>query len=106
MVVPLIGRAVAAVVGAVLVLSAVGSVIETLIVPRAVGGWLTRSVDRVVNGAFWVATSRIADYRQRDRVLVKQAAAILLAQLATWPGISLIGYALPLWPSVPGRVTS
>jgi hypothetical protein len=106
MVVPLIGRAVAAVVGAVLVLSAVGSVIETLIVPRAVGGWLTRWVDRVVNGAFWVATSRIADYRRRDRVLVKQAAAILLAQLATWLGISLIGYALLLWPFVPGGVTS
>src|SRR6266545_6397987 len=50
MVVPLIARWVAAFVGALLVLSAVGSVVGTLIVPRAVGGWLTRWVDRVVTG--------------------------------------------------------
>jgi hypothetical protein len=106
MVVPLIGRSVAAVVGVLLVLSAANSVIGTLIVPRPVGGWLTRWVDRVVNGAFWMATSRIADYRRRDRVLAGQAAAILLAQLAAWLGISLIGYALLLWPFVPGGLTS
>jgi len=88
------------------VLSAVGSVVGTLIVPRAVGGWLTRWVDRVVNGAFWVATSRIADYAARDRVLAGQAAAILLAQLAAWLGISLVGYSLLLWPFVTGGVTS
>jgi hypothetical protein len=106
MVVPLIGRSVAAVVGVLLVVSAAGSVIGTLIVPRAVGGWLTRWVDRIVNGAFWVVTSRVADYRRRDRVLTRQAAAILLAQLAAWLGISLIGYALLLWPFVTGGVTS
>jgi hypothetical protein len=106
MVVPLIGRSVAAVVGALLVASAVNSVIGTLIVPRPVGGWLTRWVDRVVNGAFWLATSRIADYRRRDRVLAGQAATILLAQLAAWLGISLIGYSLLLWPFVTGGLTS
>ncbi|HYU85092.1 MAG TPA: hypothetical protein VEK80_09810, partial [Kribbellaceae bacterium] len=86
MVVPLIARWVAAFVGALLVLSAVGSVVGTLIVPRAVGGWLTRWVDRVVTGAFWMATRAITDHRRRDRVLAGQAAAILLAQLAAWLG--------------------
>jgi hypothetical protein len=50
MVVPLIGRSTAAVVGALLVLTAWTSVIGTLIVPRPVSNWLTRWVDRIVNG--------------------------------------------------------
>ncbi len=106
MVVPLIGRWVAAAVGALLVLTAAASVIGTLIVPRLVGGWLTRWVDRVVNGAFRMATGALADYRRRDRVLAGQAATILLTQLAAWLGISFIGYSLLLWPFVAGGLGS
>jgi hypothetical protein len=106
MVLALIGRWVAGAVGVVLVLTSVGSLIATLIVPRPVGGWLTRWVDRIVNGAFWMATRAIADYRRRDRVLAGQAAAILLTQLAAWLGISLIGYALLLWPFAAGGLRS
>jgi hypothetical protein len=51
-------------------------------------------------------TSAIADYERRDRVLAGQAAAILLAQLAGWLGISFIGYSLLLWPFVTGGVMS
>jgi hypothetical protein len=46
MVVPLAARWVAAAVGIALVLTGWQSVIGTLIVPRPVGSWLTRSVDR------------------------------------------------------------
>src|SRR5262245_62952257 len=77
MVVPLIGRWLAAVAGGLLVLVVWGSVIGTLIVPRPVGSRLTRWVDRLVNGAFGLVTAAIADYRRRDQVLVGQAAAIL-----------------------------
>ena len=86
--VPLIGRSISAAVGALLVLTAAASVTGTLIVPRPVGGWLTRWVDRIVNGAFRIATSAVTDYRRRDRVLAGQAAAILLGQLTAWLGIS------------------
>jgi hypothetical protein len=106
MVVPLGGRSAAAVVGALLVLTAWVSVIETVIVPRPVSSWLTRWVDRIVNGAFRLATSAIADHRRRDRVLATQAAAILLTQLAAWLGLSFVGYVLLLWPFVTGGVTS
>jgi hypothetical protein len=106
MVLALIGRWVAAAVGVVLVLTSVGSLIGTLIVPRPVGGWLTRWVDRIVNGAFWMATRAVTDYQRRDRVLAGQAAAILLTQLAAWLGISLIGYALLLWPFAAGGLRS
>ena len=74
--------------------------------PRAVSSWLTRWVDRVVTGAFRVATGAIGDYRRRDRVLAGQAAAILLGQLAAWLGISFVGYWLLLWPFVTGGVMS
>ena len=102
MVVPLAVRAVAAVVGGVLVFTAWHSVIGTLIVPRAVSSALTRLVDKVVNAAFLTVTSGIDDYRRRDRVLASQAAAILVGQLVTWFGIAFAGYWLLLWPFAAG----
>src|SRR4029453_11407624 len=73
MAVPLIGRWLAAVVGGLLVLTVWGSVIKTLMVPRPVGSWLTRWVDRLVNGAFSLATAGIAEYRRRDRGVAVEA---------------------------------
>jgi hypothetical protein len=106
MVVPVIGRWLAAVAGGLLVLTVWGSVIGTLLVPRPVGSRLTRWVDRFVDGAFRLVTTAIADYRRRDRVLVRQAAAILLVQLAAWLGVSLVGFGLLLWPLAPGGLGS
>ena len=104
--VPVAARSAAAVVGAVLVLAAGISVVETLIVPRAVSSRLTRWVDRIVTSIFRVAGRRITDYPRRDRLLTAQAPAILLAQLAAWLGISFLGYWLLLWPFVHGGITS
>src|SRR6266540_2028894 len=89
-----------------LVLTVWGSVIGTLIVPRPVGSWLTRWVDRFVNGAFSLATTAIADYRRRDRVLLGQAGVILLMQLVAWLGVSFLGYGLLMWPLVTGGLGS
>src|SRR6266566_1364502 len=100
MVVPLAARSLIAIVGALLVLTAWGSLIGTLIVPRPAGGWLTRWVDRIINAAFRIITSGIADHKRRDRVLATQAAAILIGQLVAWLGIFYVGYSLLLWPFV------
>jgi hypothetical protein len=105
MVVPLAGRAVAAVAGGVLVLTVWISAVGTLITPRRISNWLTRLVDKTVNKAFTMVVSHIADYRQRDRVLAAQAPAILIGQLAAWLGISFIGFTLLLWPFVTGGIT-
>ena len=56
MVMPLAVRVVAAVIGALLVLTGARSVIGTIIVPRPVGSWLTRWVDRIVNGVYHMVT--------------------------------------------------
>jgi hypothetical protein len=102
MVVPLAARWVAAGCGILLVLGGWQSVIGTLIVPRPVGSWLTRFVDRVVLGAYMAVTRPVTDWVRRDRILATQAAAILVGQLAGWLVIFLAGYTLMLWPS-PGR---
>jgi hypothetical protein len=94
MVMPLAGRVVAAVAGALLVLTAWASVTGTLIVSRSVGSWLTRWVDRIVNGAYRLATKKMVEYRRRDRLMATQAAAILLSrEPASRPG------ARSCWPA-------
>lgn len=101
MAVPEIARDMAAVVGGLLVLTAAISVVGTLIVPRPVGSWLTRWVDKVVNTLFRIATAPIKSYRRRDRVFAAEAAVLLLAQLAAWLVVFYLGYALLFWPFVP-----
>jgi hypothetical protein len=98
MVMPLAGRAVAAVIGGLLLLTALSSVVGTLIVTRSVGSRLTRWVDGTVNRAYQLVVSRAADFRRRDQLLATEAAAILLAQLATWLIVVYVGFALLLWP--------
>ena len=102
MVVPLAARWVAAAVGIAFVLTGWQSVIGTLIVPRPVGSWLTRSVDRLVFTAYMSVTRPVTDWVRRDRILATQAAAILVGQLVAWLSIFLVGFTLALWPS-PGR---
>jgi hypothetical protein len=99
MVVPLAARWVAAACGILLVATGWQSVIGTLIVPRPVGSWLTRAVDRMVLAVYLTVTRRVTDWVKRDRILATQAAAILVTQLGAWLGIFLIGFTLALWPS-------
>lgn len=98
MVVPLTVRCVAAAFGAALILMAWASAVGTLIVPRQIGSWLTRWVDRVVVAAYQFLTRDIMDFRRLDRVLATQAAAILVIQLFTWMAIAFFGFTLLLWP--------
>jgi hypothetical protein len=106
MVVPLAARWVAAAVGIALILTGWQSVIGTLIVPRPVGSWLTRLVDRLVVAAYMAVTRPVTDWVRRDRILATQSAAILVGQLVAWLGIFLAGFTLLLWPSYGRSVTS
>ncbi|HEV2254398.1 MAG TPA: hypothetical protein VGS06_14485, partial [Streptosporangiaceae bacterium] len=118
MVTPLAGRVVAAVIGGLLVLTSGASVIGTLIVSRSVTSRLTRWVDRTVDWGYQLIVARLADspgeseehrreaYRRRDQLLATQAAAILLAQLATWLLVAYVGFALLLWPFAASGVVS
>src|SRR5260370_35397238 len=101
LIVPLAVRVLGACIGALLVITAARSVIGTVIVPRAVGSWLTRWVDKIMDHIFHMATAVITDHKRRDRVLAQQAAAILLGQLVAWLAISYPGFALLMWPFAP-----
>ena len=102
---PLAVRIVAAVIGALLVLEAASSVTGTLIVSRSFSSRLTRWVDWAVVRAYEVA-ARTDDLWRRDRRLATQAAALLLAQLATWLVVAYVGFALLLWPFAARGVVS
>jgi hypothetical protein len=106
MVVPLAARWAAAACGILLVLTGWQSVIGTLIVPRPVGSWLTRMVDRLVVAVYQTATRPVSDYVRHDRILATQAAALLVTQLVAWLGIFLAGFTLALWPSHDRPITS
>jgi hypothetical protein len=105
-IVPTPARMVAAVIGALLVLTAGGSVVGTLIVSRSVSGRLMRWVDRAVDATYQLMITRIADYKRRDRLLATQAAALLMAQLVTWLAVIFVGYGLLLWPFAARGVAS
>jgi hypothetical protein len=105
MVIPLAGRAVAAVAGGALVLTVWISAVGTLITPRPVSSWLTRLVDRSVNKVFSLAARHMPSYPRRDRLLAAQAPVILIGQLVAWLGFSFIGFTLLLWPFVTGGAT-
>ncbi|MGN6475501.1 MAG: hypothetical protein ACTHK4_17910 [Mycobacteriales bacterium] len=92
-------RDVCAVLGAVIVLLTSISVLRTLIVPRASIGRLGRTVDRVVDAGFQVATKRVKTYEERDTILAAQAAVYLVGLLAGWLAAYLVGYSLLLWPA-------
>ena len=74
MVAPLAGRVVAALVGGLLVVVALSSVTETLIVSRSVKSRLTQWVDRMVDWAYERAAVRVGDFRRRDQLRATQAA--------------------------------
>ena len=102
MIVPIAVRDVAAVAGAALVLSAVVSVIGTVIVPRKTGSRLTRLVAGVVHESYLLITRPVASYQRRDRIMAGQAAVILLGQLAAWMVAFYVGYSLLIWPVTAG----
>jgi hypothetical protein len=104
MTVPLGARSVAAVIGGLLVLAVWANVIKTLIVPRPLTHGLAIRVTRTVNKIFRLAAGATADYHGRDRVRSGQASAILLASLAAWLGVALIGFWLLMWPLVSGGI--
>jgi hypothetical protein len=105
LVVPLFARDIAAVVGALLVITSASSVIGTLIVPRPVTNWLTRRIDWVVKSAFNAATRHVREYRRRDRIRSAHAATLLICQLVGWLGMFFVGYSLLFWPTVSGGIT-
>ena len=97
-----VGRDLAAAVGALLIVVAAWSVIGTVIVPRRIRSWLSRAVALSVQRAFHFIADGFDSYEPRDRVLAAQAPIQLIVQLIAWLAVFEIGFALLLWPTIPG----
>ena len=105
MVVPLAVRIVAAVVGGLLVLTSVSSVTGTMIVSRPVGSWLTRWVDRTVDGVYQMVTAH--HRRPAARPDPRQPGGGDPAGPAGgWLVVAYVGFALLLWPFAARGVVS
>ena len=95
-----VGRDLAAVVGALLIIFAGWSVIGTVVVPRRVRSRLARGVAVVVHGAFHFVADGFDSYEPRDRVLAAQAPIQLILQIVVWLAVYELGFALLLWPTL------
>jgi hypothetical protein len=105
MVMPLVVKDIAAVVGVLIVIVAATSVIGTLIVPRPVASRVTRRIDRLVNVAFLSLTKHTKEYTRRDRIESTHAATLLLCQIAAWLLLFFVGFSLLFWP-LAGSITA
>jgi hypothetical protein len=95
-----VGRDVAAALGALLIIFAGWSVIGTLVVPGRIRSWLPRAVAITVGTSFHYVADRFDSYEPRDRILAAQAPIQLILQIVVWLAVFELGFALLLWPSM------
>ncbi|HEY6538968.1 MAG TPA: hypothetical protein VI138_08040 [Candidatus Dormibacteraeota bacterium] len=86
-------------VGVFLTLGTLGSVIRTVIVPRAVSSRLSSAVAAAVQGATAFAARTRSDYMTRDGILAQGAPLFLVLRLAVWIGLLVLGFGLLFWGS-------
>lgn len=88
--------------GLFLVLVTWKSVVNTVILPRVVSSRITYRCWLTVRGAFLHAADRFPDYEAKDRVLAYLAPVYILAILVCWLALFFVGFALLVWPLIPG----
>jgi hypothetical protein len=81
-------------VGVALVCATWSSVVRTLVVPRGLTSRLTAAVQLSVRWLFDFVAARFESYETKDRILVGQGPAMLLALLVAWVLLFLAGFAL------------
>ncbi len=89
---------IAALLGLGVVLATLMSVITTLVLPRRASSRIQLYVGRGTLQVFSRISHRFETYESRDRFLALQAPLYLIAILATWLAILLLGFGLMLWP--------
>jgi hypothetical protein len=89
---------IASLLGLGIVLATLMSVITTLVLPRLASSRIQLFVGRGILQLFSRISHRFETYESRDRFLALQAPLYLIAILATWLAILLLGFGLMLWP--------
>ena len=78
--------------GAALVVFTLLSAVRSMILPRGVPSRLGRSVFIVTRLVFWFWTGRSASYERRDRIMAMYSPIALLALLASWLLLTIVGF--------------
>ncbi|HEY2705032.1 MAG TPA: hypothetical protein VGL20_15220 [Candidatus Dormibacteraeota bacterium] len=84
--------------GVVIIVATLNSVLITMVIPRSTSSFITGVVDRAVHRAFLLAGGRLDDYTARDRLWALRAPALLMALLAVWILLLVLGFGLMMWP--------
>lgn len=92
-------RLISVLAGLFLTVGTLGSVIRTVIVPRAVASRLSAVVASVVQGATTFAARTRSDYLVRDEILAQGAPLFLVLRLVVWIGFLVLGFSLLFWGS-------
>ncbi len=87
------GRAIALVIGVVVLIGTLGSVIRVLIVPRAGSRWITYPM-QLCRGAFRAVARLARTYTTADRILAVSEPVALVTLLATWLLLAVAGFTL------------
>ncbi|MGA9078175.1 MAG: hypothetical protein WB383_07585 [Acidimicrobiales bacterium] len=95
-----VGRDLAAAVGALLILATGWSVIGTVVVPRRIRSRLPRTVAIAVDATFHFVADHFDSYEPRDRILAAEAPIQLILQIVAWLAAFEVGFGLLMWPFV------
>src|SRR5687767_13669221 len=90
-------RILAVIVGATLVVAAIGSAVKTVVLPRATASRITRSVFLILRWVFRLIARPSMSFDRRDRILGAYAPLGLMATLAAWLALVLGGFMLIFW---------
>jgi hypothetical protein len=90
-------RILSAIVGLVLTVGTLGSVIRTVIVPRAVSSRLSAVLAWAVQGTATFLARMRSDYKERDGILAQGAPIFLVLRLVVWIGLLVLGFSLLFW---------
>ena len=90
--------------GLMMVVGTLMSVAGTLVVPRAVNSPASRMVAWLLDIVFRILTKPVRSFGRRNAILSWQAPMSLLARLAAWLGMLVVGFALLLLPSMKGHL--
>ncbi len=87
------------IVGLVLTVGTLGSVIRTVIVPRATASRLSAILSAAVSGALGQLARTRKDFLRRDEILAQGAPLFLVLRLVVWIGLLVVGFTLLFWGS-------
>ncbi len=90
--------------GVLLVVFTLGSMINTMVVPRSISSRITYRTWLLTFGSFRALIRIFPRYETKDRIYAFLGPVTLLALLAIWMALFLVGYALVLWPLIGGHL--